>query len=396
MRLRHLAAVIVLAPVAAFAGQEQVIRVPLAYAAPDAGPKPNFSPKGTQVPLVPVSDATTLPSGAVRPAKSGVIEVGADKSAWIPVLATADPAHPQDLCRLYLDRNRNGRFDDEGPALTATPAQNEKTKAWWTSINKVELQVPYRTGGSEPYLVNFWMVRDGESAPEVLRYSVASWRTGKATVGGVDALVAAMDSNNDAIFDKSDQWSVLEASAPDAAKAVLSIQEARPTARMMYVKGTSREHVLEFRGFSPDGRWIEFARVDRPTTKAADRAGDDVLRTERTRPRATTPFAWRHDFDAALKEAKASGRRLLVDFEATWCGPCKTMDEWIWTDAEVAALLSAGYVGVKLDGDVEKAHVKRFDVNGYPTMIVVDGTGKEAHRAVGYLSSAEAIAFLKK
>ena len=188
------------------AGQERVIRVPLDYGAPGSGPAPNFSPKGTQVRLTPVPADLALPADAARPAKAGTIEVGGNRSAWLPVLATADAAHPLDLCRLYIDRNRNGRFDDDGPALTATPTRNEKTGAWWSSIGKVTLSIPYPGRPTpEPYLVNFWIVRDGDAAPDVLRYSVGSWRTGKAAVNGIESLVAAMDANNDAVFDEKDQ-----------------------------------------------------------------------------------------------------------------------------------------------------------------------------------------------
>ena len=230
----------------------------------------------------------------------------------------------------------------------------------------------------------------------MLRYSVGSWRFGTAVVDGIEALVAAMDGDNDAMFTGGDYWSVLQASAPDAQKAVLSHTEARPTNRLMFLEQGARTLVLEFRAFSPDGRSIDFAVVDRPATKAGDRAGDDVLAVERGRPRATAPFTWGHTFDDALAQAKASSRRLFIDFETTWCGPCKSMDEWIWTDADVAALLKKGYVGVKLDGDIEKALVKRFNVNGYPTMVVLDASGHETSRVLGYQSSTEMIAFLSR
>ena len=372
-----------------------VVHVPLEYRAPGDGPKPNFSPAGTRVALTPVSATAVLPPGAVRPAKSGTMQVGPDKNAWIPVLVAADAGHPQDLCNLFIDRNRNGSFTDDGPAITAAPSQNDKTKAWWSSFNKIELSIPYGTTSKpEPYLVNFWIVRDGDTPPDILRYSVGSWRYGKATVDGIDVLVAAMDADNDAVFGKADNWSVLEASATDAEKNVLTHTEAKGTSRLMFAKGADRERVLEFRSFSPDGRSIDFAIVDRPATKVADRAGDDVVRDERPRPRAATPLTWAHDFDAALAQAKASGKKVFVDFETTWCGPCKTMDQWIWTDAEVAAQLSAGYVGVKLDGDIEKALVKRYTVKGYPTMLVLDAAGTESTRAVGYLSSKEVLALL--
>jgi thiol-disulfide isomerase/thioredoxin len=384
----------------ATSGQSNVISVPLKYHAPGEGPKPNFSPKGTQVTVSAVAADMALPAGAVRPAKKGTLQVGPARDSWIPVLATASAKHPQDLTQLFIDRNRNGNFSDDGPAAVATPSQNEKTKAWWSSFNAIELQVrfpdPERT---EPYFVNFWIVReDNAAAPDVIRYSRGSWRSGSVTVNGVPALVAAMDGNNDAIYGPGDSWSVVQAAMPNAASAVLSIKEARDTSRLMFLERPGgKDIVLEFKSFKKDGSAIEFTVVDRPVTKAEDRLPDDMLVTERPRPRTKTAFAWSHDFDAAVKQARASGKKIFIDFETTWCGPCKTMDEWIWTDADVAAALNAGFVGVKLDGDIEKAHVKRFGVAGYPTMVVYDpsGAGTIVKKVSGYQSSTQILALLK-
>lgn len=380
--------------------QSNVITVPLTYHAPDGkGPRPNFSPKGTQVTLAAVPGTMVLPPGAARPAKRGLLQVGPARDSWIPVLATASAAHPSDLTQLFLDANRNGNFADDGPPASATPTQNEKTKAWWSSFNAIELKVrftgPERT---EPYIVNFWIVRDdGAAAPDILRYSRGSWRSGTATVNGVAALVAAMDGNNDALYGPGDSWSVVQAAMPNAATAVLSLKEARDTSRLMFLeRPNGKDLVLEFRSFARDGSSVTFAVVDRPVTKAEDRLPDDMLVSERPRPRTTAPFAWSHNLDEAIARAKTAGKRVFIDFETTWCGPCKTMDEWIWTDAEVAAALTAGYIGVKLDGDIEKAHTKRFTVTGYPTMVIVDPASGRALKSVsGYQSSAQVLAFLR-
>jgi thiol-disulfide isomerase/thioredoxin len=348
------------------------------------------------VPLVDVPASAALPAGALGPAKTGRVKIGPTEAAWIPVMATATADHPKDLCQLFIDRNRNGNFADDGPALTATLTQKEKTLDWWSLVSNVELSVPYSTTkATEPYFVDFWIVRPNDAAaPDMLRFSVGSWRAGTVKVNGVDALVAAMDGDNNAIFDKEDYWSVIETSAPDAAKAVLSHTEARGTNRLMFLKDGAKELVLEFRSFSADGRSIDFEIVDKPVTKAADRKADDMLAGERGRPRAGAPFAWEHKFADALAKAKAAHKKVFIDFETDWCGPCKSMDEWIWTDAEVADLLKAGYVGVKLDGDVEKVLVRRFAVTGYPTMIVLNPPATEVWRAVGYQSSKEMLALL--
>lgn len=384
----------------ALEAQEQRVHVDLAFAAPvDGQPKPNFSPKGMQVALKLLPPGTPLPAGAVRPAKSGVIKVGPDGASWIPVLVTASADHPDDLCMLYIDRNRNGNFADDGPVLSAVPAQNAKTKAWWSSVNKVELSVPYAALKSvEPYLVNFWLVReDSTAAPDVLRFSVGSWRYGSVTVNGAKALVAAMDADNNGLFTKEDMWSVLGASEPKADTAVLTIAEARPTNRLMFVQNGAKELTLEFRSFSADGRSIDFAVIDRPVSKLADRAPDDALREERPRPRTKTEFTWAHGskgLTAAIAKAKSSGKKIILDFEATWCGPCHTMDQWIWNDEQVAGALNARFLGVKIDVDLEKPLVKQFQTKGYPTMIVLDRTGKEIQRVVEYQSSKQMLAFL--
>ena len=63
-------------------------------------------------------------------------------------------------------------------------------------------------------------------------------------------------------------------------------------------------------------------------------------------------------------------------------------------DAEVAARLNERFVVVKVDADLEKAIIKRYNIAGYPTMMVVDPSGKELKRVVEYQSSKQMLQFL--
>lgn len=70
---------------------------------------------------------------------------------------------------------------------------------------------------------------------------------------------------------------------------------------------------------------------------------------------------------------------VLVDFFATWCGPCKMMAPVL----EEVAVAKQGKAAVyKVDVDQEPELAQRFGVMSVPTLIVFKG-GSVAHQFVG-------------
>ena len=85
--------------------------------------------------------------------------------------------------------------------------------------------------------------------------------------------------------------------------------------------------------------------------------------------------------DATFNEEieKAEGGPILVDFWATWCGPCKAV-------APILEKLSAEYKGKarigKLDVDSNPATAAKYGVMSIPTLLLFKG-GKMADKIVG-------------
>lgn len=90
------------------------------------------------------------------------------------------------------------------------------------------------------------------------------------------------------------------------------------------------------------------------------------------------------DFAAAQEQAKASGKLVMIDFAAEWCGPCKMLDRTTWKDEGVISALSGKAVAVKVDVDENRELAARFRIRSIPTIIFINGEGKEVSRLIGY------------
>jgi protein disulfide-isomerase len=120
---------------------------------------------------------------------------------------------------------------------------------------------------------------------------------------------------------------------------------------------------------------------------------------------ARAELTWLTDLDEAKKVAMKENKKLLVDFTGSdWCGYCIKLHKEVFDTPEFEKF-AKDYVLVELDFPRRKeqpaaekaknqAAQKKYGVNGFPTVIIMNTSGKVLNRAEGYSPDSGPSAYL--
>jgi thioredoxin-related protein len=112
---------------------------------------------------------------------------------------------------------------------------------------------------------------------------------------------------------------------------------------------------------------------------------------------AAADSTWSTDLPAALAQAKKEKKLVVMNFTGSdWCGWCKKLHKEVFATKEWETFAKEKLVLVELDfpsakkqtAELQKANEAlkgKYKADGFPTIVVLNGEGKEVWRQVGYM-----------
>ncbi len=108
----------------------------------------------------------------------------------------------------------------------------------------------------------------------------------------------------------------------------------------------------------------------------------------------------------AQEEARASDKLILVDVYEVGCKYCRAMEREVYPDSTVRAVLDAGYIPAKVDGNSEelitfngeeimsRQWAQNYGVFVFPGTLIIDADGELLKSRTGFMNVDELRRFL--
>ncbi|MCW7459763.1 thioredoxin fold domain-containing protein [Leptospira bandrabouensis] len=104
---------------------------------------------------------------------------------------------------------------------------------------------------------------------------------------------------------------------------------------------------------------------------------------------------WGSSIQKGLETAKQDKKFIIVDVFADWCTYCLVLEKEIFPDPEVSRVLES-FVKVRLDGEEFPNLRKKYNIEGYPTILFLDGDGNYVTKISGLATKEDILGVSKR
>jgi thiol:disulfide interchange protein DsbD len=101
---------------------------------------------------------------------------------------------------------------------------------------------------------------------------------------------------------------------------------------------------------------------------------------------------WKPYSEQTLREAQNLKKPVIIDFYATWCTPCRELEDVTFHDASIVKEAESGFVMVKVNvtkagNKLHERLLQEYSVKGVPTIVFLNASGQERRdlRLVDYI-----------
>lgn len=103
---------------------------------------------------------------------------------------------------------------------------------------------------------------------------------------------------------------------------------------------------------------------------------------------------WLTSYDEALKTAHETGKPILIDFQATWCGPCHKLHDEVFA-APIFKPEASRWVLLSVDVDEQQKLAIKYGVTSLPTLLALNSQGKPVLYTKGYSDPQSTLEYLR-
>jgi thiol:disulfide interchange protein len=116
------------------------------------------------------------------------------------------------------------------------------------------------------------------------------------------------------------------------------------------------------------------------------------------------PVRWLPIQDA-VDRSRQSGKPVLFDFNAEWCGPCQSLKAEVFESSIHARAIEAVVLPVSVVDQVREqgsnppdleALQQRFNIEGFPTLVVLNARNGKMVKSAGYMGEAQTVEWIEK